>query len=163
MTMTISSPKPDFRLRRDAHGRLVYTGDDGTVVDGVVPVRAFPISAPDGGGCSLVDPAGHEVTWIDRIDDLPQSMRTLLHEALSAREFMPRIQRIIAVSGHATPCTWSVQTDRGATSFVLRGEEDIRRLSGHALLIADSNGIHYLVGDMRSLDKYSRKLMDSFL
>jgi hypothetical protein len=163
MTMTISSQRPDFRLRRDAHGRLVYTGADGEVIEGIVPVRAFPISAPDGGGCSLVDPAGHEVAWIDRIDDLPQAMRVLVYEALRTREFMPRIQRIVAVSGYATPCTWNVQTDRGATSFVLRGEEDIRRLSGHALLIADGNGIHYLIGDTRSLDKHSRKLLDSFL
>jgi hypothetical protein len=76
---------------------------------------------------------------------------------------MPRIQRIVAVSGYATPCTWSVQTDRGATAFVLRGEEDIRRLGGQALLIADNHGIHYLVGDMRALDKHSRKLLDRFL
>jgi hypothetical protein len=162
MTMTTSSPKPDFRLQRNAHGRLVYQGTDGTLVDGVTPVRAFPISAPES-GCSLLDPAGHEVAWIDRVDDLPQSMRTLVQEALSAREFMPRIQRIVAVSGYATPCTWNVQTDRGATVFVLRGEEDIRRLSGHALLIADSHGIHYLVGDTRALDKHSRRLLDRFL
>ncbi|ARP82719.1 hypothetical protein CAL12_19100 [Bordetella genomosp. 8] len=160
--MTISSPRPDFQLRRDAHGRLVYLGADGGSIVGVVPVRAFPISAPEG-GCSLVDPAGHEVVWIDRVDDLPHGMRTLLQEALSAREFMPRIQRIVAVSGYATPCTWKVQTDRGATDFVLRGEEDIRRLSGHALLVADSHGIHYLIGDLRALDKHSRKLLDRFL
>ena len=160
--MTISSLKPDFRLRRNAHGRLVYLGADGTEVDGIVPVRAFPISAPDG-GCSLVDPSGHEVAWIDRVDDLPHSMRILVQEALSAREFMPRIQRIVAVSGYATPCTWNVHTDRGATSFVLRGEEDIRRLGSQAILIADSHGIHYLIGDMRALDKHSRKLLDRFL
>jgi hypothetical protein len=153
---------PDFRLRRNAHGRLIYQGADGATIDGVTPVRAFPISAPDG-GCSLVDPAGHEVAWIERVDSLPQAMRVLLQETLSAREFMPRIQRIVAVSGYATPCTWNVQTDRGATAFVLRGEEDIRRLSGHALLIADSHGIHYLLGDMRALDKHSRKLLDRFL
>lgn len=153
---------PAFRLRRNAHGRLVYLGADGTVIDGIVPVRAFPISAPDG-GCSLVDPAGHEVAWIDHVDELPQAMRVLVQEALAAREFMPRIQRIVAVSGYATPCTWQVQTDRGATAFVLRGEEDIRRLGGHALLIADSHGIHYLVGDMRALDKHSRRLLDRFL
>ncbi|ARP85931.1 cyanophycin metabolism-associated DUF1854 family protein [Bordetella genomosp. 9] len=153
---------PDFRLRRNPHGRLVYEGRDGAVVDGVVPVRAFPISAPEA-GCSLVDAGGHEVAWIDRVDDLPHPMRVLVQEALAAREFMPRIQRIASVSGYATPCTWSVQTDRGPTAFVLRGEEDIRRLGGQALLIADSHGIHYLIGDMRALDKQSRKLLDRFL
>jgi hypothetical protein len=141
----------------------VYVAADGVVIDGVVPVRAFPISAPEEGGCSLVDPAGHEVVWIERIDDLPHAMGPLIQEALRAREFMPRIQHIVAVSGYATPCTWTVQTDRGETAFVLRGEEDIRRLSGPALLITDNHGIHYLVSDTRLLDKHSRKLLDRFL
>jgi hypothetical protein len=153
---------PDFQLHRNAYGRLVYVGPDGHAIEGVTPVRAFPISAPDG-GCSLVDPSGHEVTWIARLDELPQAMRGLLHEALNARDFMPRIQRIVSVSGYATPSTWTVQTDRGATAFLLRGEEDIRRLAAHALLIADNHGVHYLLPDMRALDKHSRKLLDRFL
>jgi hypothetical protein len=155
-------PAPDFRLQRNASGRLVYVGADGNTIEGVTPVRAFPISAPDS-GCSLVDPAGHELAWIARMDDLPQAMRALLLEALGTRDFMPRIQRIVSVSAYATPSTWAVQTDRGSTSFVLRGEEDIRRLGTHALLVADSHGVHYLVADMRALDKHSRKLLDRFL
>jgi Domain of unknown function (DUF1854) len=74
------------------------------------------------------------------------------------------IQRIAAVSGFSTPCTWTVDTDRGRTEFVLRGDEDIRRIgSARALLIADAHGINYLVPDHFALDAHSKRLLDRFL
>ena len=62
-----------------------------------------------------------------------------------------------------TPCTWGVVTDRGATAFVLKGEEDIRRLGRDTLLISDNHGIQYLIRDLSALDRKSRKLLDRFL
>jgi hypothetical protein len=56
-----------------------------------------------------------------------------------------------------------VQTDRGATQFVLKGEEDIRRLDGGALLITDANGVSYRVRDRLGLDRHSRRLIERFL
>lgn len=77
---------------------------------------------------------------------------------------MPVIQRIAAVSGFSTPCIWTVDTDRGRTEFVLRGDEDIRRIgSARALLIADAHGINYLVPDQLALDAYSKRVLDRFL
>ena len=55
-------------------------------------------------------------------------LRGLLEEELALRDFVPEITRIHSVSSFGTPSTWEVETDRGATSFVLKGEEDIRRL-----------------------------------
>jgi hypothetical protein len=155
-------PTTDFRLARDAFGRLVFTAADGTVAEGVVPVRAFPISAADE-GVSLVSPDGKEVAWFDRVTDLPTEARTLVEAELASREFMPEIKRIASVSSFATPSTWQVETDRGATALVLKGEEDIRRLGRTALLIADANGIQFLVRDIQALDRASRKLLDRFL
>ena len=73
------------------------------------------------------------------------------------------IERLISVSTFSTPTTWSVRTDRGMSSFVLKGEEDIRRLRGNGLLITDSHGVTYRVLDMRALDRMSRRLLDRFL
>jgi hypothetical protein len=154
--------KSDFRLSHNAFGRLVYTGADGTVSEGIVPVRAFPISADDE-GVSLVNADGEEVAWFDRVADLPQDMRGLIESELASREFMPELKRIVSVSSFATPSTWHVETDRGATQLVLKGEEDIRRLGRTALLIADSNGIQFLVRDIQALDRASRRILDRFL
>lgn len=153
---------PDFTLSRNAFGRLVFTAADGTVSEGVVPIRAFPISAADE-GVSLVSTDGSEVAWFDRVADLPETIRSLVEAELASREFMPEVQRIISVSSFATPSTWLVETDRGPTQLVLKGEEDIRRLGRTALLIADANGIQFLVRDIQALDRPSRKLLDRFL
>ena len=152
----------DFTLSRNGFGKLVMTLADGTAHEGVVPVRAFPISAA-GEGLSLMSTDGHELAWITQPDALPAPMRVLIEAELGAREFMPEIRKIVGVSTYATPSTWTVQTDRGQTDLVLRGEEDIRRLTGTTLLISDSHGIHYLIRDLLGLDKHSRKILDRFL
>lgn len=150
-----------FTLSRNAFGKLVFSDAQGTH-EGVVPVRAFPIGAPDT-GIAIVDVDGHELAWIDRLEDLPESARILLQEELKSREFLPVIQCIRHVSTFAVPSTWEVDTDRGSTSFVLKGEEDIRRIAGSSLLIADSHGVQYLIRDQGALDRHSRKLLDRFL
>jgi hypothetical protein len=53
-------PQGEFRLERTAFGELVWTGPQGQRVGCVVPVRAFPIQAPQD-GIALVDPEGHEL------------------------------------------------------------------------------------------------------
>ena len=151
-----------YQLQHDARGRLTFTGEDGQTHENVVPVRAFPIAAPDQ-GVALVDPHGHELAWIDRLSELPPPLRTLIEGELASREFMPVIRQIVSVSSYATPSTWQIVTDHGETALVLKGEEDIRRLPSPALLIADSNGINYLIHDRYALDKVSRKILDRFL
>jgi hypothetical protein len=151
-----------FQLRRDAYGKLVLTNDAGEEFVGVMPVRSFPVQAPTR-GISLVRDGGKEVAWIEDLDVLPADLRALVAEELDGREFMPEILSIRSVSSFATPCTWTVMTDRGDTEFVLKGEEDIRRLGTYSLLIADSHGIHFLVRDMFKIDKGSRKILDRFL
>lgn len=153
---------PDLRLQRNAFGRLVLTTLSGETHEGVMPVRAFPIGSPDE-GIALVSPEGGEVAWIERLDAVPAATRALIEEELAAREFMPVIRRITAVSSYVTPSTWTVETDRGTTRFVLEGEEFIRRLARGTLLIADSYGIHYLVRDLGALDAGSRRMLDRFL
>jgi hypothetical protein len=151
-----------FHLRRDAFGKLVLTNGEGEEFVGVAPVRSFPVQAPMK-GISLVREGGKEVAWIDDLETMPAEIRSLVTEELDGREFMPEILSIKGVSSYATPCTWTVRTDRGDTEFVLKGEEDIRRLGTYSLLIADSHGIHFLIRDMFGMDKGSRKILDRFL
>ncbi|MEP6771541.1 MAG: DUF1854 domain-containing protein [Polaromonas sp.] len=151
-----------FSLQRTQSGRLVFTGADGQLHAGVVPVRAFPLAAPDE-GISLVNAEGREVAWIEDLGALPAEARTLLQEELALRDFVPEITRLKGVSTFSTPSVWTVETDRGETSFVLKGEEDIRRLGRVGLLIAGSQGVQYSVRDMTALDRGSRRLLERFL
>ena len=151
-----------FELQRDSYGRLVLTTQNGERHEGVTPVRAFPIAAPDE-GLSLVNYEGHEVGWVERTADLPPAIGQLIEEELASREFVPEIRAINAISSYVTPSTWQVDTDRGSFCMVLESEDDIRRISRTMLMISDSNGIQFLVRDLSRLDRSSRKLLDGFL
>lgn len=153
---------PDFQLRRQPSGRLQFISAQGDLHEGAVPVRAFPLAAPDE-GISLVSTEGHELVWIEQLQALPEEMRTLLKAELALRDFVPEITQLKSVSSFGTPSLWTVQTDRGDTTFVLKGEEDIRRLAGSALLIAAGDGVQFSIADMRALDRDSRRLLERFL
>lgn len=155
----------DWTLARDAFGKLVLTDAQGQAHVGVNPVRAHPISAPDE-GLSLVGPDGHELAWVDRLAALPEAPRQLIEEELRSREFHPQLQRLLAVSTFSTPSQWTVETDRGPLQFVLKTEEDIRRLGGPGegrLLITTSHGLQLFVADRWALDRGSRRLLERFL
>lgn len=151
-----------FTLERDNYGRLVLVTAGGERHIGVMPVRAFPLAAPDE-GLAIVSAEGRELAWIDRVADLAAASASLIADELTQREFTPTIERILSVSTFSTPSTWQIATDRGDTQLVLKGEEDIRRVGGGALLIADSHGLRFRVSDIAALDKRSKRLLERFL
>lgn len=149
-------------IERDAFGQLVLTDAEGERHEGIVPVRAFPLSAPEH-GVSLVGSDGREVVWLERLDALPAEARALLAEELAVRDFAPTLLKLHKVSSFGVPSTWTVRTDRGETRFVLKAEEDIRRLEGGALLIASAHGVQFRIPDVKALDRASRRLLERFL
>lgn len=151
-----------FEFECDALGHWVLVLADGTRHSPITALRAYPVSAPET-GVALMDADGHEVLWIENLSDLPTALRNKVLQALNEREFLPEILQLQRVSSFATPSTWSVLTNRGETQFMLKGEEDIRRLTGTVLLINDADGVQYMIRDMAAMDKHSRKLLDRFL
>jgi hypothetical protein len=148
-------------LERDALGRLVFIDTHGHRHTGVHPVRAFPITAPDA-GIGIMDQSGKELYWYPDLASVPKAELALIEEELAVREYMPVIEKITKVSTFATPSIWDIETDRGPTRIRLKGEEDIRRIAGNTLLIADSNGLQFLIKDSTQLDKVSKKILDRF-
>ena len=151
-----------FDLQRDAFGRWTLVLADGKRHTPVTAIRAYPITDPEG-GVALMDAEGHELLWIDALAQLAPAVRGQVLQALTEREFLPVIEKLEGVSSFATPSTWAVVTDRGGTQFLLKGEEDIRRLTGTVLLINDADGVQYMIRDLAAMDKHSRKLLDRFL
>lgn len=152
----------ELDLSLDDWGRLVLTDGEGTETVGVVPVRAFPISDP-GRWVVLCDAEGRELICVPDLDELPPEVRAVLARELAQREFVPVIRRVLQVSSYLEPAEWSVETDRGPTRFVLKSEDDVRRLGTCSALIQDAQGIRYLVPDTRTLDPYSRRAVDRYL
>ena len=151
-----------FSLSFNAMGQLAVRLADDTLHEGAVAVRAFPIAEPDH-SISILNAEGKELVWIDDLASVSIVNREVIERALQMREFMPEILRLDGVNSFSTPSTWRVQTNRGPTEFVLKGEEDIKRLSTNTLIVADAHGVQFLIRDLSALDRHTRKLLDRFL
>ena len=149
-------------LQRNPMGRWAWTDAQGQRHEPVVVVRAYPVTAPEQ-GVGVMDAEGHELAWFERLDEVAEPLQARLREAIGEREFLPEILRLQAVSSLVTPSVWTVDTHRGQARFMLKGEEDIRRLTGKTLIVSDADGVQYLIRDPLALDKHSRKLLDRFM
>ena len=152
----------NIQFEQSPSGRWFYVSAEGVRHDHVLAVRSFPVAAPDE-GVAVVDIDGKELLWIPHLSEVSSNVRSNIHKAISQREFMPQILKLYGVSSFVTPSTWDIETDRGRTSLLLKGEEDIRRLSGAVLLVTDGHGVQFLIRDLAQMDRFSRKLLDRFL
>jgi hypothetical protein len=122
--LAISGP---FGLTHDARGRLVLIDSTGARHVDVMPVRLFPISDAHH-WISICDSNGRELAYVEDPATLSAASKQALLEELNRREFIPHIDQIIHVSSNIEPSEWTVETDRGRTRFILKNEDDVRRL-----------------------------------
>ena len=128
--------------------------------DNTTPVPVFDLERDSFGRLVLTDAEGERHVGVTPV---PPPTRALLEQELAVRDFAPTLLKLHGVSSFGVPSTWTVSTDRGDTSFVLKAEEDIRRLEGGALLIASAHGVQFRIPDVKVLDRASRKLLERFL
>jgi hypothetical protein len=143
-------------------GRWYFVSADGVQFEHVMAVRSFPVAAPEE-GIAVVDVDGKELLWIPHLNLLSDTVRVNVLRAMTQREFMPQILKLLGVSSFVTPSIWDIETDRGFTTLLLKGEEDIRRLSASVLLVTDGHGVQFLIRDIAQMDRQSRKVLDRFL
>jgi hypothetical protein len=152
----------NFNLEKDVFGNIRLVLGNGQSHDQVRIIRAFPISDPEN-GFSIVNQDGHELVWFESFDQLSEENQRIAHASLEQIEFIPVISKITDLNTYALPSIWDIETDRGITKLKLKTEQDIRRVSSEALLITDANGIQYLIKNRKTLDKFSKKVLDRFM
>jgi hypothetical protein len=145
-----------LQFHRNDWGQLVLELPGGIVHAGVEPVRCFPLSDPDR-TIAIVDAEGRELVNLPSLDVLNAAAADLVRRELAERDFTPTILRIVSTSSPSPPCRWDVETDRGTTAFQLESEDDVRKLGNSGAVIADANGIRYLVPEIHKLDAYSQR------
>ena len=145
-------------FERDEWGRLVLKTGDGKTFVGVEPVRCFPLSDPEK-AIALLDPEGKEILTLPDLESLNPAAKEALRLELASRDFVTEIQKVVSASNPIPPCQWSVETDRGSTSFLLESEDDVRKLGPNRVMVADSNGIRYTIPDLRKLDSHSQRIV----
>jgi hypothetical protein len=154
--------KESVNLTRDHWGKLVFVDSSGALHHGVVVIPMFPIS-DRGNWISIQSADGTELTVIEDPSQYSKEVSSLLYEELAYRDFVPKLEKVLSVSGNEVPCEWSILTNHGETRFVLKAEDDIRRLSPNEVMIIDAQGGRYRVDDMRKLDRRSRRFIEWYV
>jgi Mg2+ and Co2+ transporter CorA len=157
-----SRRRPPFTLSRDDWGQLVLIDDAGLRHENVAAIPLFPLTDPEH-WISLCAADGRELACVENPAGLPPETAELLHDELSRSRFIPAIERITYVSGSTEPCEWRVETDRGPTRFVLKSEDDVRRLGPQQILIVDGGGLRYHIPDLTRLDPKSRRIVEWYV
>ncbi|MHB8973716.1 MAG: cyanophycin metabolism-associated DUF1854 family protein [Pirellulaceae bacterium] len=149
-------------LARDDSGRLVLTDSTGRRHVGVVPLRTFPISEPN--GCiALLTEEGREIAFLESLASLPEEMGDLVRHELACREFVPVIHRIVSTTNDVDSPRWQLETDHGNTDTQVHVDDGLRWLGDQGLLVVDIHGLRFLIPDIAKLDAASRRILDRYL
>ncbi len=135
----------------------------------IVPVLAFPITAPDA-FISIREPdtqlhgRGAEIGMIESPEIFPPEVVALLKDELSRRYFTPAITRIHSFKEKFGYCYWDVTTGAGRVEFIMSNPtSSIRTLEDGRVFMYDIDGNCFTVEDPQKLDKHSYKTLENYL
>lgn len=150
-------------ITRRADGRLILkgAGEKGDDIP-VTAACAFPWSHQRS-FISIRDDKGHEKAFVEALDALPEDIRSLIEDELSVRNYIPRITEVHGIVSERELFHWTVDTDRGARSFLTNRHDHPRALDDARVLIKDIGGDVYLIDNINKLDKRSLKLLWVYL
>jgi hypothetical protein len=150
-----------WRLERHPYGRFDFLDAAGERHGDVDVLRPFPLTDPTG-PVAILSHEGAELCWIESLDTLDPETRSIVLEAVDARDFLPEIKTIRSIQGEE-PAAWDVETDHGPRQFTTANADAADRTPDGRLVITDTHGIRYLIRDRGQLDFKSRRLLDKNL
>jgi len=151
-----------FTLHRDAHGML-------WLEPGHLRVklrRTFPLS-DEGRMISVRDASDGDEKEVWCITDtalLDAASRQAAEAELRVRYFVPRILRVLELEELFGFLYFTVETDRGRRSFVVKdASTGFTRMGVDGVLVLDAEECRYVIPSVRALDAGSRALVDQQL
>lgn len=131
--------------------------------DRVTACRLFPMTLPD--RCIAIrDSRGQEWGVLRELSGLDEASRAALERELRIRQFLPRIERIIAIRRRGGQWRWEVATDCGGTQFRTGPlYESTVVLPNGSRLVVDIADQKYLLPDEGTMEASSRKLLARWL
>ena len=135
----------------------------------IVPVRAFPITAPDT-FIAIREPdtqaggRGAEIGMIETLDVFPPEVARMIEDELSRRYFTPSIKKIHGFKEKFGYCYWDVTTTAGRVEFIMNNPtSNIRTLEDGRVFMYDIDGNCFTIEDPKKLDKHSYKKVEIYL
>lgn len=158
----MSTPQPqNIEFAKDDQGRLVIMDQDGVRHVNVRPAKLFPLTEKDH-WISIQSEGAREILCIEDPQSLQEPSRSLLLNELARRDFVPIIQVIHRIVRLADGHEWHVTTDRGNTSFEVETDESIQPLGRGRLVIVDRRNTRYLISNVASLDRVSKRKLEHY-
>lgn len=149
-----------IRLERSPNGQLLAEVDGCRLAVSVL--RCFPWSQP-GSFLSLRDTEDSEVALVASPDELDDTSRRVLAEALVEAGFVLEITSIDEVDEEVEIRTWKVQTRQGARMFQTHLDDWPWQVPGGGIVIRDVAGDLYHVADPEAMDERSRAWLWAFV
>ncbi len=140
--------------------RLQWRRDGEEEWQEVTLARLFPLSEPEG-WLSMLDKDGKEIGMLRDLHGMSRENVTLLRDELYKHYLVPQIRRILACRDKFDLIEWTVDTDRGEMTFLMRHPQENMQtpLPGRVTLI-DVEGNRYDIPDLGLLDALSRQLVE---
>lgn len=157
----MSTQPQSIEFSRDDRGRLVLVDKNGVRHENVHASKMFPLTEKDH-WISIQSQGSREILCIEDPQSLSEPSRTVLLEALARRNFVPIIQVIHRIVRLAGGHIWHVTTDRGDTSFEVETDESIQALGHGRLVIIDRRNTRYLIPNVASLDRVSKRKLEHY-
>ena len=157
----MSAQPKNIEFVEDAKGQLILVDPDGVRHVNVHPAKLFPLTEKDH-WISIQSEGAREILCIEDPQCLPEPSRTLLLNAVARRNFVPIIQVIHRIVRLADGHEWHVTTDRGDTSFEVETDESIQTLGHGRIVIIDRRNTRYLIPDVASLDRVSKRKLEHY-
>jgi len=153
--------KARFYVKNDNFLCLEY---DGEVYENIKLHRAMPHKLPDD-YFSVQDVESKELFFIHSLYELSDEQAKLLARELSKRYYNPKIFSITTLTSKLGYLYFTVLTDSGEKSFVLRDatRNIIRIDDGARILIMDVDGNRYQIDDVARLPHADFKKLEPYL
>lgn len=106
-----------------------------------------------------------EIGLIEDWSELTPEDQEAVASELNLHYFVPKIQRINAITEELGFLYWSVDTDKGPQDFVMRNSviRYARQIKEGHWLIIDVNEARHEITDLEALDQRSQKLLQQYL
>jgi len=149
-----------IRARRNERGKLVVTLGCGVeTIEGVRPLRAFPLTSPDR-QIVLVDPDDNELGVIRELKALDRETREAIEAELEIAYLVTKVQEIRSVLSRFGVTTWDLETDRGPRTAHVKERSDIRPMPDGRIILTDVDGVKYEIPPLSELDDRSRSWLE---
>ncbi len=161
-TLTWLDPKKLSFHWEGGRGPIRLTVEEDRSVLRVHALRAFPLSHPDQMVHLFAGGKDGAVGMLEDIGALAASDRRALEECLRRDRILPEVKRIHSAEERRHLVFWTLETDRGMTSFDMdKVYENVRRQPAGDVVLTDVVGNRYHVYP-EALDAASREILERY-